>query len=445
MQESVVRVGIMSEVTISFELHGNYSTPGSEKIFNGKYNAELNSRSIQISDGKGVSLENRQVEFRPADFAGSYFILKDVTIGIDFHWEQKEDQRFRGSLTLLQSENSILAINTLPIEEYLISVISSEMSATSSPELLKAHSVISRSWLIAQIEKSEEVKKTDGEYNTIIENDNEILKWYGREDHSLFDVCADDHCQRYQGITKAYTNEVENAVTQTQGLVLTYDDKICDTRFSKSCGGISEAFENTWEPVRHPYLTKVIDGEKDLEEYDSDLTNEAEADKWIRSNPPAFCNTNDKKILSQVLLDYDQETTDFFRWRIEYSQQEVRNLIESKSGIIFGNIMDLIPVERGVSGRLIRLRIVGSEKILTVGKELEIRKLLSTSHLYSSAFVVEKEEIKDGIPQKFILTGAGWGHGVGLCQIGAAVMAEKGYSYKDILMHYFWGAQLSLH
>ena len=272
-----------------------------------------------------------------------------------------------------------------------------------------------------------------------------FIKWYDHEAHRNFDVCADDHCQRYQGITRASTPQAIEAVSATRGEVLMYKGAICDARFSKCCGGAFEEFQNCWENVKHPYLIRQRDSktEKQL----PDLNIEAEADKWIRTSPVAFCNTQDKKILSQVLNNYDQETADFYRWKVSYSQQELSELIHQRSGIDFGQIIDLIPVERGTSGRLVRLKIVGTLRTLIIGKELEIRRTLSTSHLYSSAFVVDKEyeekgHKEDKIPSRFILTGAGWGHGVGLCQIGAAVMGEQGYKYEEILSHYYPGSTL---
>ena len=277
----------------------------------------------------------------------------------------------------------------------------------------------------------------------------QLIKWYDHEAHKNFDVCADDHCQRYQGITRASTSRAIEAVSATRGETLMYEGKICDARFSKCCGGAFEEFQNCWENVRHPYLI----GQRDSQTTNKlpDLTIEAEADKWIRTSPVAFCNTQDKKILSQVLNNYDQETADFYRWKVSYSQEELSELIHKRSGIDFGKIIDLIPVERGTSGRLVRLKIVGTLRTLTIGKELEIRRTLSNSHLYSSAFVVDKEykeedreykEEEQKIPSRFILTGAGWGHGVGLCQIGAAVMGEQGYKYEEILSHYYPGSMI---
>jgi SpoIID/LytB domain protein len=384
----------------------------------------------------------REVVFEPSDPATAQFQISGVTIGVQFHWQRKEDERFVGSLKLLQDGHSIVAINAVSIEDYLASVISSEMSAQSSLNLLKAHAVTSRSWLLAQLDKSRKLKAGAEKYETAFEDESRRIRWYDREDHELFDVCADDHCQRYQGVTKAYTGSVNQAVRETRGDVLTFNDEICDARFSKSCGGISEAFENAWEPVPHPYLVPVIDAPGPPEEYSLDFSIEEHAEQWIRNTPPAFCNTADARILSQVLLNYDQETHDFYRWKVEYTQDEISDLIRRKSGIDFGEIIDLVPEARGASARLIRLRIVGTRKTLAIGKDLEIRRTLSPSHLHSSAFVVDKVGDEGGIPGTFVLRGAGWGHGVGLCQIGAAVMGDMGYTPESILAHYFTGAQI---
>lgn len=443
MNEPSVQVGIMQGSEISFALQGNFTARGYQKPFWGKFRAWYHSGAIEIAgEGNRYHVPD-EIEFMPFDFNVSFFILYDVTIGIDFHWEQKEDQRFRGSLKIRKDGDNLVVINTLPVEDYLLSVISSEMKATSSLEFLKAHSIISRSWLIAQLNRKTEEKISPGTDASGGKVPNEIIKWYSRENHNLFDVCADDHCQRYQGVTKATTQKVEDAVSQTRGLVLMHQGRICDARFSKSCGGISESFENVWEPVQHPYLTRVVDHDGEIKDFDLDLTKEAAADRWIRNAPPAFCNTKEKQILSQVLLDYDLKTTDFYRWSVVYSQEEIHKIIKKKSGFDFGKIMDLIPVQRGYSGRLTRLKIVGTKREMIVGKELEIRKILAHSHLYSSAFVVDKKEPVEGIPSAFVLTGAGWGHGVGLCQIGAAVMGSKGYNYEEILMHYFRGAKIA--
>ena len=314
------------------------------------------------------------------------------------------------------------------------------MNATSSMELLKAHAVISRSWLLAQVQKNKNLQSVDQKYQTTFRTDDALVKWYDREDHTLFDVCADDHCQRYQGITRSTTPLVEKAVKETCGEVLSVDGVICDARFSKCCGGVTEVFENVWEPVKHSYLQKLVDNDFAPEGFSLALDEEPAARQWIMGNPDAFCNSSDKKVLKQVLNDYDQETNDFFRWTVAYSQDELSDLIKTRSGIDFGKIIDLVPVERGCSSRLIKLKIVGTLRTMIIGKELEIRKTLSKSHLYSSAFIIDKEEVAGKI--NFILKGAGWGHGVGLCQIGAAVMGDKGYSYKEILLHYFRGTGL---
>ena len=388
---------------------------------------------IEISD---------EIIFEPQEPVSESFLLRDVLIGVKFHWERREKQRFTHSLKLIKDNGNITAINIIPIENYLTSVISSEMSAKCSMAMLKATAVVSRSWLLSQIEKSKEIKKEHIDYHAGYKSEDEIIKWYDREDHKLFDVCADDHCQRYQGVTKVTSEAARKAVEQTAGIVLLENDEILDARFSKSCGGISESFENVWEPIKHPSLSKVYDYKFITDDFDDDFTKEKNAIKWIKGNPPAFCNTDDPKILNQILLDYDQETKDFYRWQIEYTQEQISELIKRKSGIDFGLINDLIPVERGFSSRLIKLKIVGTNRTLTIGKELEIRRILSETHLYSSAFVVEKQGNKNDVPEKFILHGAGWGHGVGLCQIGAAVMAEQGYQFDEILIHYFKDAKL---
>lgn len=385
-----------------------------------------------------------ELSFISQENPDSFFELRDVTIGVNFHWERKETQRFKGILKFIIEKEQLTAINVVPIETYLTSVISSEMSATASLELLKAHAVISRSWLLNKL-KSKNNKRDVAAHskNTsdsiLTTSDSEFIKWYDHEAHINFDVCADDHCQRYQGTTRASTSQAEEAVYTTRGEVLMYEDYICDARFSKCCGGVLEEFQNCWEDVKHPYLTKKADNT--LSTSLPDLTIESEASKWIRTAPPAFCNTRDQNVLNQILNNYDQETADFYRWQVCYTQQELSELIQKRSGIDFGEITDIIPMERGTSGRIIRLKIVGSLHTLILGKELEIRRVLSTSHLYSSAFVVDKKG-KEKVPSHFILTGAGWGHGVGLCQIGAAVMGEEGYSYESMLSHYYPGSRI---
>ncbi len=428
-EEPVIQVGIMYQTGIDFILNGDFSGPDG-KHYSGRYTICHKQNNIVFEDKT-----YQTISFQPLT-EDAAFDLQDVVIGIDFHWERKENQRFKGNLKFITENGKITAINEIKVEDYLTSVISSEMSATASEELLKAHAIISRSWLLANLHH------TGNQNNVTHQTEEEFIKWYERDAHKNFHVCADDHCQRYQGITRASTPTVEKAITLTRGEVLVFNNQICDARFSKSCGGISETFENAWDNIPHPYLTKVVDNPRTPDGFNTDLTVEKNAEAWVRQSPPAFCNTRDKKILSQVLNNYDQETTDFYRWQIEYTQKELADLIRKKSGFDFGEIIDLTSVQRGISGRIIKLKITGTRKTLTVGKELEIRKWLSESHLYSSAFIVDKLEIKDGIPQRFRFTGAGWGHGVGLCQIGAAVMAEKGYTYREILSHYFHNTQI---
>jgi len=395
-QERDVKVGILKAREVRVVFHSAYLLDG--KPFVGEHCFT-------------PSAEERL--FMPAE-QGASFTLKDVVIGIGFHWERKEEQTFCGALLLKMEEGQVRAINVVPVETYLTSVISSEMSANASLELLKAHAVISRSWLMVMMEGRR--KKEEGRcqlptasYHEQL-SENSIIRWYDSEAHTGFDVCADDHCQRYQGITRQSNPQVVEAIEATRGLVLTYEGKICDARFSKCCGGMTEVFESCWENIRHPYLVAKED---------------------------PYCNTKDKRILSQVLNNYDQETVDFYRWDVHYTTDELSELVGRKSGIDFGRILDLVPMQRGASGRIITLKVVGEKRTLTVGKELEIRKWLSESHLYSSAFEVEKTA--DG----FILHGKGWGHGVGLCQIGAAVMGDQGIPYDEILSFYYPHAELT--
>lgn len=436
MIEPQISVGIMSAQEIKFSLFNSYKLD-SDTLNKGDYNAQISNGKIDFN-GK---LYN-EVSLQANDIHIDSFELKDAIIGINFHWERKEDQQFQGHLKLIVENNMITAVNIVSLEDYLVSVISSEMSATSSEELLKAHAVISRSWLLAQVDKNKSLETSKGSYQTSFEDGNEIVRWWDREDHANFDVCADDHCQRYQGITKQSTPLVADVIEKTHGQVMMYGGAICDTRFYKCCGGFLETFENVWEPTPHPYLVGKADS-KNIAFEKPNLTIEEEAEEWIKTSPAAFCNTKDARVLKQVLNDYDQETSDFYRWKITYTQEEIAALILKRSGIDYGDILEITPLERGTSGRIIRLKIVGTERVMTIGKELEIRRTLSESHLYSSAFVVEAaEENDEGIPSGFTLYGAGWGHGVGLCQIGAAVMADKGYEYDAILEHYYPGAEL---
>ena len=365
------------------------------------------------------------------------FLLKNVRIGIGFHWDRLEDQEFEGTLEIRDNaDGTQTAINRLDVEDYLSSVITSEMSATSSLELLKAHAVISRSWVLRPIiSPSTCTDKPD------LSDPNRHVVWYERDAHEGFDVCADDHCQRYEGITRRDEHpeaaaNVQKAIDATRGQVLMYDGKVCDARFYKACGGATELFENAWANEHYDYLEPVRD---EIGTPLPDLTIEENAQAFIRTSPSAYCNTTDERILSQVLNNYDQETKDFYRWTVQYTAAELSDIIRERSGIDFGEILDLVPIKRGPSARLYEMQIVGSKRTMVIGKELEIRKWLSKSHLYSSAFVVDRNEQGD-----FILTGAGWGHGVGLCQIGAAVMADKGYTYEQILAHYFPGSELKV-
>ena len=436
-QEPIITVGIMHAERIGFFFDSPFRCAEFPNItFDGEYEVFLSEDGrVSFFEQQFDSLHFTPIEEQDYTSEDGYFELEDVVIGINFHWERKENQRFKGGLTFMIENGKVVAINEIPTEAYIFSVISSEMSATASLELLKAHAVISRSWLLKPIIHNEHNATAVLEHRT----DDELIKWYERDSHELYNVCADDHCQRYQGITRARTENVRLAIEATRGLVLTSHGQICDARFSKSCGGVSELFENCWADEHYSYLERVIDSQQStVNSQRLDLTVEANAEAWIRGEYDSFCNTHDKEILSQVLNNYDQETTDFYRWKVEYTTEQLSELVARRSGIDFGTIVALEPVERGVSGRLTRLRIVGTKRNMVVGKELEIRRWLSESHLYSSAFVVDKTE------NGFKLAGAGWGHGVGLCQIGAAVMGAKGYKYDEILYHYFVDSQLNV-
>ncbi|MEJ2613596.1 MAG: SpoIID/LytB domain-containing protein [Ignavibacteriaceae bacterium] len=441
-KEPTVSVGILTEEKVVFELYGDYKTSGIKQIFSGRFNAEVKEGRIICRKGDEKIEISDEIIFKPLDENTDSFVIKDVIIGVKFHWERKEKQRFQGSLKLKRIDNKILVINVISVEKYLVSVISSEMSSKSSIQLLKSHAIVSRSWILAQLEKRNSDGKQNDNYHTFFESDTEIIKWYDKKEHQLFDVCADDHCQRYHGVTKIFSNTALNAIEETKGIVLVYDDTICDTRYSKSCGGVSESYQNVWEPKNYEYLSSVVDYKYYPENYNLNFSDENIARKWIKGNPSGYCNTSDERILSQVLLDFDQETKDFYRWKVEYSQKELSGIIKTKSNIDFGEIIDLVPIERGDSSRLIKLKIIGTKKTLIIGKELEIRRILSQSHLYSSAIIIDKYDIQNNIPQKFIISGAGWGHGVGLCQIGAAVMASIGHQFDEILSHYFKDAKL---
>ena len=423
-KEPVVSVGIVSGQEIKFSLNTPYNAKGMELT---------GEQVVSFSEGGILWNGNQYHELRlvPQSADGS-FSLEDVIIGVNFHWERRETQTFRGTLRLVVEADQICAINELPVEQYLESVISSEMKASSSLELLKAHAVISRSWLLAQMEKRRANQEEGNNFFSFIKKDDELIRWYDREDHTIFDVCADDHCQRYQGITKQTEQKVAAAIRATRGQVLLSEGEICDARFSKCCGGVTEEYQYCWENIRKPYLLSVRDGKGDM----PDLTQEEAARAWILDAPEAFCNTSDAHILSQVLNDYDLETADFFRWKVSYSQRELSEMVSDKLKMDFGDIEELIPLERGKSGRISKLKIVGTKRTFTIGKELEIRRSLSDTHLYSSAFVVERHGTH------FDIIGAGWGHGVGLCQVGAAVMGEQGFKYDEILLHYYQNAEV---
>ncbi len=435
-REPSIKVGILDhrrEVYGSFD--GVFTIDGSRQL-QGTFSARCEDGLIVLAGNDGNFIVSAK-EIHCANVSGGTFTLRDVAIGVQFHWERKEEQTFRGNLILIARDNGTFAvINEIPLEEYLASVISSEMSGESPFEFLKAHAITSRSWLAAMLGREERNVDIDPERS--IRTDNELIRWYDREDHDIFDVCADDHCQRYQGIARIIFDRAAKAVEATRGFFLVHGEKICDARFSKACGGLTEEFENTWEDKHLPYLESIPDSSI----HHSKILSELAAEDWILSNPDAYCNTTDETILRQILPAFDQETTNFFRWAVDYERGELEEILNSKSGIDFGTLLNLVPIQRGPSGRISRLKIEGSKKTLVVGKELEIRRWLSKTHLYSSAFVVMTERETDGMPKHFLFYGAGWGHGVGLCQIGAAVMATKQFPAEEILKHYFRNAQL---
>ena len=500
--QPVIDVGLLTAPQLRVRFNQPFTGPDSRK------GGICGEQAFTLADGMVEWNGKRygRLEFRPAGSASEGgdsrgFTLHKVRIGINFHWEREEDQLFSGGLTILPSEEGLVAINSVLTEDYLLSVISSEMNGDAPEEFLKAHAVISRSWLLARptLGGGDNAHGSEGSCHSAagngdnpdspespgnghsgqgisspgsFENDR-IIRWYDREDHSLFDVCADDHCQRYQGLLRAGNANIRRAIEATRGLVLTDgpDGAICDTRFSKCCGGVSERFSACWADEDYAYLQPVRDyaclqtdednaaddGKPDAVGIIPDLSDEQNARKWILSSPEAFCNTSDPALLSTVLNSYDQETADFYRWRVEYTQEELSDLLRRRSGIDFGSVLELRPLRRGASGRIIELLIRGTQRTVTVGKELEIRRWLSESHLYSSAFVVDTvyagpasdgQDIRPGIntptiPAGFILHGAGWGHGVGLCQIGAAAMSARGCTFDRILAHYFRGSYLT--
>jgi stage II sporulation protein D len=436
--EPTITVGIIEhEQEINGVFHGFYELPNSVRL-QGPFTVRSEKSTLILADNEGIEVI-RGTEIRCHALNEATFTLCNVTIGIHFHWERKENQSFEGNLNVLaNADGTISAINEIGVEKYLESVISSEMNSEAPIELLKAHAITSRSWLVAMLERKNKLKGLHVPFKQPQEIKDEILLWYDREDHEHFDVCADDHCQRYQGITKMISKGAEEAVTATRGKFILYNNEICDARFSKVCGGRTELFENTWEEATIPYLQSISDSAQTYPQ----LLSEEDINRWILSSPDVYCNTSDVKILKQVLPSFDQETIDFFRWKVEYTQEQLVDILHTKSGIDFGMIQDIIPLLRGSSGRIYKLKVVGSKRTVIVGKELEIRRWFSQSHLYSSAFIIEIKRDANGRPERFILTGAGWGHGVGLCQVGAAVMAVNGYEADEILNHYFYKVEL---
>jgi stage II sporulation protein D len=434
IREPVITVGIADmQAGVTGRLNGNFLIEGTG-LLSGPFHARVDKTGVLLFD-EGDRIVAHAPSVRLVAHEGSTFRIPDVTIGIRFHWERKEDQVFEGNLILTARDAAnITIINEISLENYLVSVISSEMSGTAPREFLKVHSIISRSWLLAALERKNAAKIPVGRPGT-----DELIRWYNREDHDIFDVCADDHCQRYQGVTKIISDMAADAVNETRGHVIAYGGKICDARYFKACGGITENYETAWEDTPIPYLVSISDAEDALPAIGS----EEKAAEWIQSSPDVYCNTQDEELLAEILPGFDRETTHFFRWKVEYSRIQLEEIIRQKSRIDFGTLHDLKPLERGPSGRIKRLKITGSKQSIVIGKELEIRRWLSPTHLYSSAFIVSAHGGTDGSPDRFIFDGAGWGHGVGLCQIGAAVMAKKGFTARDILGHYFTGAEIA--
>ncbi|MBX3278755.1 MAG: SpoIID/LytB domain-containing protein [Acidobacteria bacterium] len=436
--EPQLSIGILEEAeSLECEISGDFALADGRSIPSGCY------RIVPYADGLTLMGEQMPIasdiafDLMPQDASGS-FTLSNVVIGKGFHWERREQQSFSGALHIRRSPTGRLTIiNRVGLERYLESVISSEMSDQAAPEFLKAHAVISRSWVLAQLPHWRENRP---EPPAVLPGSDEIVRWYDRENHDEFDVCADDHCQRYQGTAKAATKNARSAVEATYGMVLTFGGRLCDARFSKSCGGITERFSSAWANVEAPYLDVRYDGEALPPGFELPLRSEAASEQWILGRPPSFCAPPGAEVLSRILPGYDRETQDYYRWTARITQAELCALIVRKLGLDLGRVHSIEAVERGGSGRIVRLRLRGERRTVIIGKELEIRRALSVSHLYSSAFVIEREPASASIPDAFILRGAGWGHGVGLCQIGAAVMAEKGYDYRRILAWYFVGA-----
>jgi len=427
-----ITVGIMDRRTeVHGRLDGNFRRDEFGPV-SGRFSVKTQAGMIVLTDEANHEI-CRSKSIRLTGQQGSAFSLFNVTIGNRFHWERTEDQTFHGDLILVfRKDGTISAINQISLEDYLTSVISSEMSGDAPMEFLKTHAILSRSWLLAALDRKKKKNERSTPVSQTTKKHGEVIRWHDQEDHELFDICADDHCQRYQGITKVVSGHAEEAVRGTRGIVITHQDEICDARYSKACGGITEDFDTAWDNKRVPYLRSISDASVPHRP----ITTEEEASAWILSNPEAYCFTKDESLLEKILPDFDRETKGFFRWKIEYSRTELEEILREKSGYDFGTLQEIVPLRRGPSGRIFRLRIVGSKRSMVVGKELEIRRWLSRSHLYSSAFIVRVEG------ERFVFHGAGWGHGVGLCQIGAAVMAIRGFSAEEILSHYFRGVEV---
>lgn len=437
-KEPTITVGIMDrQVEVSGILNGNFHADGFGDL-SGSFSARASDGVIALkgTDSRDVA-RSRSVRLTP--HSGSTFTLFRVAIGISFHWERTEDQTFHGDLVLRSRDDGTIAvINEIPLENYLKSVISSEMNAAAPFEFLKTHAIMSRSWLLSVLVRKKENKEPFAAAAQPTESGDELVRWYEQEEHDIYDVCADDHCQRYQGITKIFSGNAEAAVRETFGKVIVYRDEICDARYFKACGGITENFCTAWDDKHVPYLVSITDAPSQY----NPVRTEEDAFAWIFSKPEAYCNTGDEGLLAKILPDFDRETHDFFRWKVEYAREELERILRERSGLDFGTLKEIRPLQRGPSGRIFRLQIIGSKRTVTVGKELEIRRWLSRSHLYSSAFIVTTKQDACGEVKRFIFHGAGWGHGVGLCQIGAAVMASKGFSAEQMLAHYFPGTEL---
>jgi len=433
MREPKIAVGIMDrQLNVRGCFNGSYHSDKSNPLTGG----------FAVNSGPGIVIlvdnNNKEIacspEIRLTPGDNSTFTLYDVTIGNSFHWERKEHQTFLGDIVFkARHEGAIAVINSIKVEDYLTSVISSEMKSNAPLEFLRTHAIISRSWLLKSLERKRQKQDKNKTCEYHGGRKDEIVRWYEQEEHDIYDVCADDHCQRYQGITKIVSDHALKAVLDTSGQVISYGDEICDARYYKACGGITEDFSTAWDDKKIPYLKSISDAPA---RYDPVMT-EDDARRWIFSEPEAYCNTKDRGLLETILPDFDLETNDFFRWKVEYEREQLEEILQKKSGIDLGTLKEVLPLKRGPSGRIIKLKIAGSKKTMVVGKELEIRRWLSKSHLYSSAFIVETIEDSKGKVDRFIFYGAGWGHGVGLCQIGAAVMADRGFTYQEILRHYF--------